>query len=147
MGLCCDSHSEAEEVQPMDEKSEKGVEHYEFEKELSSGAFGSVSKYKIIKQDRFCAVKKISREFLLETFGNADMVIDEKKFMEDLFGHDNIIKLLATFKHEDHYWFVMEFAENKDLYELVSGDEGRGKLDLKVVRAFAAQMVLALEEL
>jgi serine/threonine protein kinase len=40
------------------------------------------------------------------------MVIDEKKFMEQLFGHDNIIKLLATFLHEDHYWFVMEFAEN-----------------------------------
>ena len=75
------------------------------------------------------------------------MVIDEKKFMEDLYGHDNIIKLLATFKHEDHYWFVMEFAENKDLYELVSGDDGRGKLGFKVVQAFTAQMVLALEEM
>ena len=66
--------------------------------------------------------------------------------LETVFGHDNIIKLLATFLDDkgEYFWLVMEFAENRDLAELINERE---KLNLEVTRAYAAQMILALEKL
>ena len=64
--------------------------------------------------------------------------------LDAVFGHDNIINLLSTFFHDNHFYLVMEYAENSDLHELIIE---RGTLSLEVTKAYAAQMVLALEKL
>ena len=74
---------------------EKGAEHYEIDQDIKKGAFGSVVLAKIKAQDnRPCAIKKISRDFLMKKFGDTSIVKDEKIMLEAVNGDLNIIKLL-----------------------------------------------------
>lgn len=56
--------------------------------------------------------------------------------------HPNIVKLFWSFDDKKYLYFVLDLAENGELYSLIRRE---GKLNLKLARFYTAEMITILE--
>jgi len=112
---------------------------------LNHGAFGSVSLARDVDSDTLVAVKCIAKP-TDDKSGNALADIhQELKIHALLKSHPNIVNLLDSFETESHFYLVMEYCADGDMYDAI--DNGRGPADHLEIKAFMLQLVSAVEHM
>ena len=93
------------------------IRGYQIIKELGEGAFGSVYLVQKENTNDLYALKVLNKEFLTKTEKTEEPIIERNILV--LCNHPSIIKLISTFQSKHKLYFVLEYAENKDLNNLL----------------------------
>ncbi|CEJ87629.1 hypothetical protein VHEMI04469 [[Torrubiella] hemipterigena] len=112
---------------------------------LNHGSFGMVFLAQDLMTNQPVAIKCLTKK--------SDGADDEQEFAVDdhseefalhrsLGTHENIVNLLNSFETESHFYLVMEFCGQGDLYEAIRN--GHGPLQTEHVRQFMLQLVDAV---
>lgn len=112
---------------------------------LNHGSFGMVFLAQDLKTNQPVAIKCLTKK--------NDAAEEEQEFAVDdrseefalhraLGSHTNIVNLLKSFETESHFYLVMEFCDQGDLYEAIRN--GHGPLQTEHVRQFMLQLVDAV---
>ena len=93
-----------------------------FPKQLGSGSFGRV--YLVSHNDlkNLFALKVIDKRKLMVSYGKLDIIYNEINIHSKL-AHENIIKLYNVHEDNENINIIMEYAENGNLYELISKEK------------------------
>lgn len=74
----------------------KGIDDYDFIKQIGEGAFGNVYLAKEKDSQRLLAIKALDKSHLIK-FNKTKSVIREKDILNQFSSHPNVIKLETTF--------------------------------------------------
>ena len=94
-----------------------------FPKQLGSGSFGRVFLVSHNETQKLFALKVIDKRKLLMSYGKLDIIYNEINIHSKL-DHENIIKLYNIHEDNENINIIMEYAENGNLYELISKEDG-----------------------
>lgn len=97
------------------------LKKYDIKKKLGKGAYGIVFKAISKKNNQLVAVKKIFDAFQNST--DAQRTFREIMFLQQLNGHDNIIRLMDVIKakNDNDIYLVFDYMET-DLHEVIKAD-------------------------
>ena len=114
-----------------------------FPQELGAGSFGHVYliKHKITNEE--FALKEIDKKKLIQMYGKIDIIRNEINIHSKLF-HENIIRLYNVYEDENNINFIMEYAKNGNLFELLSLPENNKGLDEQRAFDYFIQVVNAV---
>lgn len=117
------------------------VNDFDVGQKLGKGSYSKVylCTLKTDKSQKF-AVKVIHKELLIR-YRKMATVKNERDALMMLKGHPNIISLHSTFQDQDNLYFVMEFAPNGALTQLM---QKLGPSTIEVARFYTAEIVHAL---
>ncbi|KAF2200252.1 kinase-like protein [Delitschia confertaspora ATCC 74209] len=121
---------------------------YETVSPLNQGSFGMVFQAKDLVTGEHVAIKCLTKAAAADTCP-LSFAVDENS--EELAAHlrigshPNIVNLLHSFETENHFYLVLEFCSNGDLYEAIR--QGKGPLETQHVRDFMLQLVDAVEHM
>lgn len=109
---------------------------------LGTGTFGVVCLVRDPHTQAFYALKSVSRSIARKQ----NLIDDLQRERELLLGleHPFILKMVRTFKDEQHLYFLTEYVEGPDLYTVLSEQV---RLSEAEVRFYASCLLLALEHL
>ena len=113
-----------------------------FVEHLGSGNYGSVSKVKYSKNDFLYAIKGISMEqiYAEELFANLEL---EKSILLQI-DHPFIMKLVKTLKNKNYVFFLMEYIDGKELFDVI---RDIGLLNKQQTQFYGGSLLLAIEYL
>lgn len=112
---------------------------------LNSGAFGSVSLARDAQSDTLVAIKAVKKPDGEKNPHGMDEVRQELEYHTQLGSHPNIVNLLDSFETDSHFYLVMEYCADGDLYDAI--DNGRGPSDHLEIKAFILQLLSAVEHM
>lgn len=112
---------------------------------LNSGAFGSVSLARDVHSDTLVAVKCVAKPTGAGSDARMKEIYQEMQVHEALRSHPNIVNLLDTFETATHFYLVLEYCADGDMYDAI--DNGRGPNDHLEIKAFMLQLVCAVEHM
>eukprot|EP00922_Rhytidocystis_sp_ex-Travisia-forbesii_P036565 GHVS01054376.1.p1 GENE.GHVS01054376.1~~GHVS01054376.1.p1 ORF type:complete len:600 (+),score=68.96 GHVS01054376.1:111-1910(+) len=128
--------SEGEEFDKAAHTEESVVGGYILKRKLGEGGFGKVMQGVHVETGEVVAVKFISKRSFKEVT-DADRVFVEIQALRDL-SHKSVIKMFDVIDHPHYICFIMEYASNGELRELVSQ---RDILPEEEARTFFEQIV------
>lgn len=119
----------------------KGVEDFDFKEELGAGSYSTV----VAAQD-----KQTLRQYAIKILDKAHIIKEQKvKYVEiekltlnRLGNHPGIIRLYFTFQDRQSLYFVLDFAPNGELLNLI---KKVGSLNEECARYYAAQLLDAID--
>lgn len=119
----------------------KGVEDFDFKEELGAGSYSTV----VAAQD-----KQTLRQYAIKILDKAHIIKEQKvKYVEiekltlnRLGNHPGIIRLYFTFQDRQSLYFVLDFAPNGELLNLI---KKVGSLNEDCARYYAAQLLDAID--
>jgi len=109
---------------------------------IGIGSFGKVLHVTKLDTNKIYAIKVIKKEFIIEN-GEVENTKSERKIME-IINHPFIIKLRFAFQSDKKLYLVMDYCPGGELYNIIKKN---GRIDENLARFYAAQILLALEEL
>ena len=114
-----------------------------FPQELGSGSYGRVYLIKHNATNEEYALKVIDKKKLIQMYGKADIVNNEINIHSKL-SHENIIRLYNVYYEENSINFIMEYAKDGNLFELLSQPENKKGFDEQRAFDYFIQMVNAV---
>ncbi len=128
----------------MLEKERKGmsIEDFKMLKVIGEGSFAQVILARKNDNGQTYAIKKLKKK-TLERKQHVNHVMSERRVLAH-FDHPFIVKLFYSFRSAKSLFFVLEFCQGGELFNLI---EQRKKLTEDEARFYSAQMVLALEHI
>jgi len=112
---------------------------------LNSGAFGSVSLARDVRTDSLVALKCVAKPTGPGNETRLKEIYEEMDNHAQLKSHPNIVNLLDSFETATHFFLVMEYCADGDMYDAI--DNGRGPQDHLEIKAFVLQLVSAVEHM
>ena len=114
-----------------------------FPQVLGSGSSGRgyLIKHNITNEE--FAQKVIEKKKLIQMYGKVDIIKNEINIHSKLF-HENIIKLYNVYEDENSINFIMEYAKNGNLYELLSKPENKNGFEEQRAFDYFIQVVNAV---
>ena len=97
---------------------ETTLQYYQIIKLIGKGSFGRVYLGLQKLTNRLVAIKCLEKEFIKED-SSKRKIKSEIEILNLVHGHPNIIKLLEVFENSKFVFFVMEYAANNDLLQLL----------------------------
>lgn len=119
----------------------KGVEDFEFKGELGSGSYSTVLLALDKQSLRQYAVKVLDKNHIIKE-RKVKYVDIEKRTLNRLGDHPGIIRLYFTFQDRQSLYFVLDYAPNGELLNLI---KTTGSLNEKCARYYACQLLDAIE--
>ena len=116
-----------------------------FPQELGSGAFGRVYLLRHKETDEEYAQKVIDKKKLIQMYGKEDIINNEINIHSKLC-HENIIRLYNVYEDKETFTinFIMEYAKDGNLYELLSKPENKKGFDEQRAFDYFIQVVNAV---
>ena len=124
------------------EDDEISLEDLGFIKELGTGSFGNVSLVKAKNNDYLYAIKCMNRKIINKNSLYTNILL-EKNIMLKI-DHPFITKLVKTLKDEKHVYFLQEFNNGKELWNII---REIGLLNKKQTQFYSASIMLAIDYL
>ena len=93
------------------------IKEYQIIKELGEGSFGSVYLVQKESNNKLYALKTLNKEFIYKLKKTEEPMIERNILVSCK--HPSIIKLISTFQTKKKLFFVLEYAQNKDLHYLM----------------------------
>jgi len=118
------------------------IREYQIIKELGEGSFGTVYLVQKENTNKNYALKIINKEFIIKQRKTEEPMIE--KTILTLCKHPSIIKLISTFQTQQKLFFVLEYAKNKDLKNLL---KIMNILPNNIAKQIIAELVNVLEYL
>eukprot|EP00762_Andalucia_godoyi_P001927 ANDGO_05948.mRNA.1 putative serine/threonine-protein kinase DDB_G0272282 len=117
---------------------------FEFLKPISRGAYGRVFLARKKKTGDLYAIKVLAKEEVIRK--NLVHRVKEERRILSIFArsHDWVVKLFYAFQGKLNLYLVMEYCPGGDLFSLL---QRFGVFDESMTKQYAAELVLALEEL
>lgn len=115
---------------------------------LNHGSFGMVFMARDLQSGELVALKCLTKTAATYTcpltFAYDDRS-EELAIHARIGSHTNIVNLIHSFETENHFYLVLEFCPNGDLYEAIR--LGKGPLETEHVREFMLELVDAVEHM
>ena len=132
---------------PIPEGASKGLEHepkitdFEIIKELGSGSFGNVYLVNHKETKAEYAIKAIDKR----NKTNQEEKPYFKREVEVMYKihHPNVVKLFGHFEDNNYCYFIMEYIEKGNIYNLIPHD-GKKKLNTKIVASLIKDVISAV---
>ena len=112
-------------------------------KKLGNGAYGTVYLVQKKNNKKYFAMKELEKEHIL-AYDKINAVFREKDILELVCDHKNIVRLDCTFSDSKNLYFLMEYAENGSVSNLLKDPKS---IPLETCRQLIAEIILALEYL
>lgn len=106
---------------------------------LGRGAFGKVYLAELKTTGEIYAIKSIRKDILIEMDQIQNTVVEKDILFEC--DHPNLVGMEFMFHSDYRIHFVMEFVRGGELYKIY---QSKKRFNEKVVRFYAAQLVLAI---
>ena len=116
------------------------IDAYENMFDVKSGGF---SRVKMVRRSTTKEVYALKLTNIHKAFdeGQVNQTLNEKEILFDM-DHPFIVKLYTTFRDTSYVYFLLEFVDGGELFDVV---KEQGKLDLASARFFAANIIAAVE--
>ena len=109
---------------------------------LGSGSYGSVSLVKSKKNNYYYAIKNISTKQILHEQLHTNLDLERSILLQ--IDHPFIVKLVKTLRDKKYVYFLMEYIQGKELFDVI---REIGLLSKFQTQFYAASMMLAVEYL
>lgn len=119
----------------------KGVEDFDFKDELGTGSYSTVVAAQDKQTLRHYAIKVLDKGHIIKE-QKVKYVEIEKHTLNRLGDHPGIIRLYFTFQDRQSLYFVLDFAPNGELLQLI---KRIGSLSEECARYYASQLLDAIE--
>lgn len=119
----------------------KGVEDFDFKEELGTGSYSTVVAASDRQTLRQYAIKILDKAHIIKE-GKVKYVEIEKNTLTRLGDHPGIIHLYYTFQDRASLFFVLDYAPNGELLQLI---KRMGSINEEGARYYAAQLLDAIE--
>ncbi|KAK5642925.1 hypothetical protein RI129_009092 [Pyrocoelia pectoralis] len=130
---------------PTEEAARKrSASDFVFGKVIGEGSFSTVYLAKDIHTNKEFAIKVLEKRHMIRE-KKMEYVLREKKMLQILSGCTNyFVKLYCTFQDAERLYFVLTYAKNGELLPHITKN---GSWNLECTKYYAAELVLALEQL
>ncbi|KAG1463714.1 hypothetical protein G6F46_001470 [Rhizopus delemar] len=118
------------------------VTDFEYGDILGEGSYSTVLVGKDKKSGKLYAIKRLDKAHIVKN-NKVKYVMIERDALSKM-NHPGIIKLHWTFKDDRSLYFVLDLAENGELYNYI---KGLAPFDLKTAQFYAAEILLAIEHI
>ena len=109
---------------------------------LGSGSYGMVSLVKSKKNNYYYAIKNISTKQILHEQLHSNLELERSILLQ--IDHPFIVKLVKTLKDKKYVYFLMEYIQGKELFDVI---REIGLLNKFQTQFYSASMMLAVEYL
>ncbi|RCI06544.1 pkb-activating kinase-like protein [Rhizopus stolonifer] len=116
------------------------VTDFEYGDILGEGSYSTVLVGKDKKSGKCYAIKRLDKAHIVKN-NKVKYVMIERDALSKM-NHPGIVKLYWTFKDDQSLYFVLDLAENGELYTFI---KRLAPFDLKTAQFYAAEILLAIE--
>ncbi|XP_077290138.1 phosphoinositide-dependent kinase 1 isoform X3 [Arctopsyche grandis] len=137
-------HASLNAPHPDNLSSKRTAKDFIFGKVIGEGCFSTVYLAKYIHSGKEYAIKVCDKSHIIRE-KKSEYIKREKEILNMLFDCSHgFVKLFCTFQDSERLYFVLSYAKNGELNPHINKV---GSFDLECTRFYAAELVLALEQL
>lgn len=118
------------------------VQNYEILGEIGSGGMSRVYRARSLDTGTIVAIKAIRIENMADDFRER---LEREPEVQRGAGHENIVRLVESFRQHDEFFLVMEYIDGRSLAQMIHAEGG--PLPLERVRRYFRQVLRAVDHL
>ncbi len=118
------------------------IQKYEILGEIGAGGMSRVYRARNVETGEIVAIKVIKIENMAEDFR---LRLEREPEVQRGVGHENIVRLMESFRERDEFFLVMEYVDGRSLSQMIHGETG--PMTLERARKYFRGVLRAVEHL